>query len=362
VTASTVILRSAFALSLLASSVAAQDRATVLWQPTAISYTIGEGASARSAEQASIPLAILLPFNRRFSMDITGAVAYTRVTEQDSTVSEIYGPTDTQIRANYQLLMDHLVLTLGVNAPSGQYEVNDEQQMAAGIIGNDFLFFPISSMGNGASGTAGAALAFELMSWNLGFGGSMRKSMEFTPYSSSSVDLRYQPADETRFRVTAERALWIGTASLGMTFIKFGEDVVDSTTYSTGDRVLSTAAWTIPIWRAQVGLGLWHLSREEGEQLGGPAPKEGIRNLSVALSVPLMKWTISPVLESRRWRMAGRPAGELQNLGVNLSIPVGANTFLEPRFTMSSGNLISPFDASETPITGWQGSLLIRRR
>lgn len=361
-TITNVIRRSAVALSLVASTLEAQDRASVLWQPTAITYTIGEGSSARTAEQASIPLAILLPFNRRFSMDITGAVAYTRVTEQDSTLSEIYGPTDTQIRANYQVLMDHLVLTLGVNAPSGQYEVDDEQQMAAGVIGNDFLFFPISSMGNGPSGTAGAALAFELLNWNLGFGGSLRKSLEFTPYSIGSSELRYQPADETRIRVTAERALWIGTASLGVTFITFGEDEVDSTTYSTGDRVLSTAAWTIPFWRANLGLGVWHLSREEGEQLGGPAPKEGIRNLSAALSLPLLKWTLTPMLESRRWRIAGQPGGELRNLGVNLSIPLGANTVLEPRFTMSSGTLYSLFDASETPITGWQGSLLVRRR
>lgn len=356
------ILRSALALTLVASAAAAQDRASVLWQPTGISYTIGEGATARSLEQASIPLAILLPFNRRFSMDITGAIAYTRVVADDSTLSEVYGATDTQIRASYQLLMDHLVLTLGVNAPSGQYEVNEEQQEAAGAIGNDFLFFPISSMGNGASGTAGAALAFELLNWNLGFGGSLRKAMEFEPYAVGSATLRYQPADETRFRVTAERALWIGTASLGVTFIKFGDDVVDSTTYSTGDRVLSTAAWTIPIWRAQLGLGVWQLSRDEGEQLGGPAPKEGIRNLSAALNVPLLSWTLTPMLESRRWRMDGRPAGELKNLGVQLSIPLGASTLLEPRFTMSSGTLISPFDASETALKGWQGSLLIRRR
>lgn len=357
-----VILRSALALMCAVTVLPAQDRASVLWQPTALSYTIGEGITARTAEQASIPLAILLQFNRRLSMDITGAVAYTRVTEQDSTLSEIFGPTDTQIRANYQVLMDHLVLTLGINAPSGQYEVDDEQQMAAGIIGNDFLFFPISSMGNGSSGTAGAALAFQLLNWNLGFGGSLRKSLEFQPYATSSVDVRYQPADETRLRVTAERALWIGTASLGVTFIKFGEDQVDTTTYSTGDRVLSTAAWTIPIWRANLGLGVWHLSREEGEQLGGPAPKEGIRNLSAALSLPLLKWTLTPTLESRRWRIAGRPGGDLQNLGLNINIPLGANTVLEPRFVMSSGTLYSPFDASETPITGWQGSLLVRRR
>lgn len=346
-------------LAIATSGLAAQARSTVIWQPAGQSYTIGEGVEARTAEQASIPLAIILPFHRRFSVDVTTAVAYTRIVEEDSTISELYGLTDTQVRANYQLLMERFVLTLGVNAPSGQYQVNDEQQMAAGIIGNDFLFFPISSMGNGTSATAGAAFAFQLLNWNLGVGGSMRKGVEFEPYASSAVQVRYQPADETRLRFTAERALWVGTASFGLTLIKFGEDQLDSTTYSTGDRAISSAAWNIPFWRANLALGVWHLSRDAGEQLGGPAPKEGIRNMSALLSLPLGKWTLQPSVESRRWRADGRPAGELRNLGMTLSIPVGTSTVLEPRFTVGSGTL---HGAAETPIAGWQGSLMIRRR
>lgn len=358
------VTRSGIALALAATATLAQNAPSqnnVLIQPTAVTYGIGEGVDKRTIEQASVPLALVLQLHRRLSVDVTSAFAYTRVLEQDSTLSEISGATDTQVRANIQILMDHLVLTLGVNAPSGQYQVTSEQMMAAGAIGNDFLFFPISSMGNGPSGTAGAALAFELFNWNLGFGGSMRKAMEFEPYEVGSPTVRYQPGDETRFRITAERALWIGTGSFGLTMSSFGDDQLDSTTYSTGDRVISSAAWNIPFWRANLGLGVWHLSRDEGEQLGGPAPKEGIRNLSAVLSLPLLKWTVTPSIESRRWRVAGRPAGELRNLGISLNIPMG-RSIIEPRFSTSSGTLFSLVDASESPITGWQGSLLIRRR
>ena len=47
-------------------------------------------------------------------------------------------------------------------------------QHAASLIGNDFLVFPISSMGSGLGGTGGLALARPLGQWTLGAGLSVR--------------------------------------------------------------------------------------------------------------------------------------------------------------------------------------------
>lgn len=355
-------LTTLLALTLTASVAAAQSPKSVFVQPSAASYTIGEGTEAITAEQVAIPLALVFRPYKRLSVDFTTAVAYTRVVQDDSTLSEIYGGTDTQLRAHLQLLMDHLVLTVGANAPSGQYYVDAEQQAAASVIGNDFLYFPISSMGNGPSGTAGLAFAWQLFNFNLGVGASMRKSMEFTPYGSGSTEVRYQPADETRLQLTVERALWLGTASVGVTMASFGDEEFDSTTYSTGDRVITSAGWAVSVWRAQLALGLWHLGRDAGEVLGGPAPKENIRNVSATLSVPLLGWTLQPNIEKRRWRSDGAPAGEMTNYGITIRIPVGEHSAIEPRFGSSSGTLHSSIDASTRDIGGWQGSLLIRVR
>lgn len=349
------------ALALVMGAGLLHAQRNVLVQPTGVSVTIGEGAERRSIEQASVPIALVFPMHRRFTVDVTTAVAYTRVVENDSVVSEIYGGTDTQLRASFQPWLDHLVLTLGVNAPSGQYYVDSEQAAAAGLIGNDFLFFPISSMGNGPAGTAGAALAFQLLNWNIGLGGSLRSAMAFTPYGSGVNELRYQPADETRLQMTLERRLWLGTASLGVTHARFGAEQFDSTTYATGDRVITSAGWSVDVWKAQLALGLWHLSRDAGERLGGVAPKEAIRNLSATLRLPLFKWSVLPSIDSRRWRADGRPAGDLRNLTLALSIPAGATAVVEPRVSLSNGTLYG-LGGSEYPLTGWQGSLLIRRR
>ncbi len=292
-----LVAATAFALGTLAlpaQEAPAPERQgpTVLFQPTGASYFFGEGASARSVEQLAMPFAMIFPIHRRFTMDLTTAAAYTRVRQGDSTVSELYGATDTQLRANINILMDRLVLTLGVNAPSGQYYVDSTQVEAASRIGNDFLFFPISSMGNGTAGTLGLAAAAQLLGINVGLGGSMRKSLEFVPYGSGDSEIRYQPADETRLRVTAERALWLGsTASVGVTFSSFGEDEANATTYSTGDRVITSAAWSVPVWKATLALSLWNLARDAGEQFGGAAPKENIRNYAGAIRLPVKRWT-----------------------------------------------------------------------
>lgn len=347
-----------------ASPLTAQDSTgtTVLFQPTGMTLTFGEGATSRRLEQASIPLAMVFPFHRRFSVDLTTAAAYTRIVHGDSTHSEIYGGTDTQLRANIRILMDHLMLTLGVNAPSGQYYIDSTQVEAASTIGNDFLSVPISSMGNGPAGTAGVAAAVRLLGINLGVGGSLRKSMEFVPYGSGSEEIVYQPGDETRLRVSAERRLWLGTASVAMTFMSFGEETANATTYSTGDRTLTTLGWSLPVWKASVDLGLWNLSRESGQQFGGPAPPENIRNLSAAVTLPLRRWMIRPTMDSRRWQIDGDLAGELRSYGIAIGIPVGRQTMLVPSYSATSGTLHSTSDASQADFSGWQASLLLRRR
>jgi hypothetical protein len=334
-------------------------RSRLLIQPTVTSYTFGEGQGARTVEQAAVPVVLVLPLHRRFTVDVTSAAANTRVVANGATQSEIVGSTDTQIRADWQLMLNHLSLTLGVNAPSGQYRVEADQVEVATQIGNDFLFFPIASMGNGPAGTVGLAAAVQLFNINVGVGGSYRKSTEFEPVNAGPTALRYLPGDETRFRVSAERRLWLGTASFGMILSSFGESAVDATTYSTGDRVITTAGWSIPLGPLQVDLGMWNIDRSAGEQFGGPASAEDIRNYSGAVGLRLGRWVLQPMYESRRWESEGSLRGELTNTGILVSIPLGARYVLEPRYTTSTGTLLGD---GETPITGWQGSLLLRRR
>ena len=73
--------------------------------------------------------------------------------------SELSGLTDTQVRANYTFGQDLVVLTAGVNLPTGSSTVAAEELEAASLIGSDFLTFPISGFGSGLGFTGGVAFA-----------------------------------------------------------------------------------------------------------------------------------------------------------------------------------------------------------
>jgi hypothetical protein len=353
----------ALALLLLCASatiVEAQlPQATVLTSPTYTDLTFGSGAAKRSVTQLAIPLVIVLPFGDRLSIDVSTAYANSIVTSGGATTSEINGLTDTQIRANFRVGSDRLLFTVGMNLPTGQYAVPEAEQEAAGQIGNDFLYYPISSMGNGFAGTGGIAYARPAGNWNLGFGGSVRKSAEFTAFSVQSSDFRFTPADEYRARLSADRPVGDGQLSLGLTYSMFGEDLADTTTYSTGDRIIANAGWSFPVRGTSVFLSAWNLYRLEGQQLGGDAPRENVFNVSGAVSIDAGRLLVQPNVEMRLWQVEGARAGNLANLGVRVRVPAGLFA-LFPSVGYSVGNIYSLGDGTATKVTGLRGGLTIR--
>lgn len=349
------------ALATASASVGAQGlgETAVIVQPTFATLTFGSGATKRSVDQFAVPIVFILPFTERFNVDISTAFATSTVTAGDSTASEISGLTDTQIRANFRIGSDQLLFTLGLNVPTGQYSVAEAQQEAAGQIGNDFLYYPISSMGNGFAGTGGVAYARPAGDWNLGLGASLRKSTEFSAFEVASSDFRFQPADEYRLRLSADRPAGDGQLQFGLTYSMFGEDLADTTTYSTGDRIIATAGWSFPVRGTDVFLSAWNLFRLEGQQLGGDAPKENVFNVSAAVSLEVGNFLMQPNVETRLWQVGGARAGNLTNLGFRVRVPAGPIA-LFPALGYNLGTIYSTADGSSTKVSGLRLSLTAR--
>lgn len=348
------------ATALAASPLAAQlSNASVLGAPTFTSLTFGSGAASRSVSQVAMPLVVILPFGEKFSVDVSTAFASSTVKADDSTSSEISGLTDTQIRANLRIGAENLLFTFGVNLPTGQYSVPTDQQEAAGQIGNDFLFYPISSMGNGLAMTGGVAYAFPAGNWNLGAGASARKSTEFAAFEVASSDFRFTPADEYRVSFNADRPVGDGALSLGLTYSAFGEDIADTTTYSTGDRIIATAGWNFPVRGSDLFLSAWNLYRLDGEVLGDDAPGENVFNLAAALSIPVRELLVQPNLEARLWQVGGVKAGNLATVGLRVRVPVGP-LGLFPSAGYSVGTLYNTVDGTGTSVSGIRASITVR--
>ncbi len=348
-------------IALSAAALPAQvlQDAAVVSQPTFTSLKFGDGVGSRTVSQFALPIAVILPFGERFSVDVTTAFASSTAKVDGGSESSIAGLTDTQIRANYRFAGDQILLTVGINLPTGQYAVDADQQEAAGQIGNDFLYYPISSMGNGFAATGGIAYARPIGSWNVGLGGSMRKSTEFAAFATTTSDLRFTPADEYRVQLSADRPVQEGQVSLGLTYSAFGEDIADNTTYSTGNRIIGTAGWSFPFKGTNVFLSGWNLYRLSGQQLGGDAPPENVFNVSGAVSFDVGQYVLQPSVETRLWQVDGKRAGNQFNLGARVRVPLGA-VVVYPQFGYTMGNVYSLVDGAATKVSGLRLNMTVR--
>lgn len=328
--------------------------------PQYVNYKISISGAAKSVTQLSIPIAVIVPITDRLTLDVSSAWADSRVSSNGTETSKINGLTDTQVRGNFSMFDGTAIFTLGVNVPTGMYKVPDAQQEAAGQIGNDFLLYPVSSMGSGGAVTGGVAVARTAGAWNLGLGGSFRYSQPFDAYEIQNAVLRFEPGSETRLRLGADRAVGYGRLSLAATYSAFTDDKADSTTFATGARTLGQASF---YWPTDNGndwtISVWDLYRAQGQQIGTAAPSENISNLNVAYGMYFGDVYVQPSLEGRAWTRDGEKAGTTGAGGVRLRFDAMGMS-INPSVTYSIGSVYPAGGGSSIDVSGLRFSLLVR--
>jgi hypothetical protein len=188
------VVRAAIVVVLAAPGARAQSvfESELRLAPQYLQYRFAAPANS-TISQLAVPLFVSLPLSERLTVDVGTSYARSRLSSSDGAVSEVNGLTDTQVRGNLTFGSDFIVLTAGLNLPTGRSSVSLDQFAAAGLIGNDFLAFPISNMGTGFAVTGGVAVARPVGGWNLGIGGAVRRSAAYQPYDIPGQTLRFQP-------------------------------------------------------------------------------------------------------------------------------------------------------------------------
>jgi hypothetical protein len=268
--------------------------------PQFLQYRLQSPVS-ETVSQFAVPLFVSIPISERLTFDIGTSFASSRV-DADGRSSVISGLTDTQVRSNLTLGNDFIVLTAGLNLPTGTSSVTLDQFAAAGLIGNDFLGFPISNMGTGIAITGGVAIARPLGDWNLGFGGAMRRSTAYEPFNIPGQTLRFQPGDEYRARVGVDRPVGAGRVALGVTYSAFGKDDAGGSVYNTGDRVIVQGVYSTALSGRDVTLAAYNVFRAPGSYASGdPAGRENIANLFASVAFSTVGTVVEPSIEVRHW-------------------------------------------------------------
>ena len=364
-----------FALAVVTPSLRAQSifDSELRLAPQFIQYQLKSPVNETISELA-VPVFVSMPFGSSFTFDVGTSYTRARVTS-GSAVSEINGLTDTQLRGNLTLGSDFVVLTAGVNLPTGRSSVTLDELTAAGRIGSDFLAFPISNMGTGLAATGGIAIARPLGDWNIGFGGAVRHSSTYDPFNVPGQTLRFTPGDEYRARVGIDRGVLNGRMSLGLTYSAFGNDDAGGSVYNTGNRIIAQAALTNSISGMDVTLAGYNVFRAPGHYASGdPAGRENIANGYLGLGLHMLGTVIEPSIEARQWLQnvpgttnGGAAADRSQTsylgtVGLRVRLDLGGmSAFPSVGYTMGQ---LATLDAQGVPLhadlTGFRAQLAIR--
>lgn len=328
--------------------------------PQFVQYQIKSPVNETISEFTT-PIFVVIPVSSMINFDVGTAYATARVvpngsnSEQPSTIS---GLTDTQVRANLMLGNDFVVLTAGINLPSGRETATQAQQLAAFRIGNDFLSFPISNMGTGLGATGGVAIARPIGSWNLGLGGSFRQSAAYDPFVANGVKQRFEPGSEYRARIGVDHPYGMGRFAIGLTYSKFGDDDIAGFAYNTGDRYIAQAGFNNSFGRANVIVNAWNLYRRSGTIFTGEhTGPEDIANVLVGFGFSTLAGALEPSVELRNWTQENLSASVLGTLALRYTGTAGALSI-----TPSAGYTFGRFAATtgNATLSGFRAALAMR--
>jgi hypothetical protein len=349
----------ALALFAISSALPAQSfwDASVRAAPQFHAYDIKTPFNEKISE-FSFPFFVLVPVLPQLSMDVGTAFATVQYENASTNAkSHMSGLTDTQVRANYTFGQDFVVLTAGVNLPSGSATIESDKVAAATRIGSDFLTFPVSGFGSGLGFTGGVAVARPLGAWSVGFGASMRQSSEYEPFrNDAGVATKYQPGPEYRARFGMDHPYGTGRVSLGLTFSKFGDDKANAAVFNSGDRYVSQFAVNNALTeKVDYALVVWDLYRTSGTLIDTSAsPSGNITNALVTLGLRgPREIRIEPSIETRLWTQEGSRTSYLGTLAMRFVVNRGGWAIV-PGFGFSVGSMES------ASLTGYRATLGVR--
>jgi hypothetical protein len=150
---------------------------------------VDAGATSRvsSASQLSVPISVRVPLGERWTVDASGAFASgtVKLSEPDPVTGTdkytLSGLTDVRLRATGRVVGDNLLLTFGVNVPSGKTKLDRSEFAALRVLAAPALSFQSPVLGTGTSATLGMVYARQVAGWAWALGGSYEMSRSYAP-------------------------------------------------------------------------------------------------------------------------------------------------------------------------------------
>lgn len=182
---------------------------------------------------------------------MTTLFATGRVTFNDSIggatrSASLTGISDVRARATGRLLGESVLMTVGVNAPTGRMSLSGDQFSTLRILASPALGMGSSPVGAGLSGTLGLVLAQQVGSWAMAYGTSYEMRGQYQPVAAliaGTPSTDFLPGGVFRASVSADRLLGPHRLNVSLAGDVFADDrlrggaLIDSLGAATESRV-----------------------------------------------------------------------------------------------------------------------------
>jgi hypothetical protein len=232
-----IIRRSAIALMGFALAARAQAPAgslSAVIAPSMASWKFGEPLTSdsfpvRSVSHLTIPIGAQLRMNR-LTVDVGASHTAGSVELEDGRTLTLSGLTDVRVRGVAEVIPDRVLLTLGLNVPTGQTGLTGDRANTLGILGGSSLGFPTLALGNGFGVTAGLVYAFSAGPWGVALGSSYEARSQYTPLevliAGDQTPAEFDPGEAIRASLALDRLLGNGRMSVLLAADFYGENLV----------------------------------------------------------------------------------------------------------------------------------------
>lgn len=171
--------------------------------------TNGSASTVKRASQMIVPLSVSIPVATEWTFDVASVYSMGTATFTTTpTSAKLNGIGDVRMRLSGKLSGDALVLTTGVNLPTGIHNLNDEQITALGVLAAPALGIYLPGISSGPSETIGLVSAHRVEDLSYAFGISYERRSAFSPVAALSSGLaspKFDPGDAIHLSLGGDR-------------------------------------------------------------------------------------------------------------------------------------------------------------
>lgn len=213
----------------------------------------------------SFPVSYRAAIKRNVNVTIAGGLSRANQSASDN---RFEAPTDTRIRLNTMLLGEKLLLSAGLNLPTGKTQLNNNERLAVFPLSNNALDFKIPGFGRGGGAHIGSVFAQEVTPGiALGGGISFLLNRPFQPFQDGK---EYHPGNEVSLTSGMDIGNKQAKLSGDVSFTYYGADKRDGeTVFKSGAKTFLRLVSRFNLGVLRAHLGWQYRSKGKNEKGAG---------------------------------------------------------------------------------------------